>query len=62
MIKTRNIIYLLILYFSSNMFNWKYISASDYIYDKYLTGYEYFSKVQKFKFSSQGISLEMAYM
>mgnify|MGYP001400563543 CR=1 FL=1 len=64
MIKTKNIIYLLILYFnfSSNIFNWKYISASDYVYDKYLTGYEYFAKVQKFKFASQGLNLEMAYM
>ena len=36
--------------------------ASNYDYDKYLTGYEYFAKVKKFNFASQGINLEMAYM
>ena len=40
----------------------KNTNTNDYIYDKYLTNYKYFSKVHKFQFISQGISMEMAYM
>ena len=44
------------------MFYWQHIYASNYNYDKYLSGYEYFAKVQNFNFASQGINLDMAYM
>ena len=51
---------LLVFFLSSFIFNWQCIHASKYNYDKHLTGYEYFAKVEKFNFVSQGINLEIA--
>ena len=62
MIKIKQVKFLLILLLSFKIFNWQNIYANNYVYDKHLTGYQYFDKVQKFKFASQGINLEMVYM
>ena len=62
MIKVRNIFFPFLLFLSTNLFANQITNATDFVYDKNLTNYKYFSKVNKFKFISQGISLEMAYM
>ena len=62
MIKVRDIFFPFLLFLSTNLFTNKITNATDFVYDKNLTNYKYFSKVNKFKFISQGISLEMAYM
>ena len=62
MIKVKNIFFPFLLFLSINLFANQITNATDFIYDKNLTSYKYFSKVHKFKFISQGISLEMAYM
>ena len=53
---------LLVFFLISIICNSQYTYAGNYNYDKYLTGYEYFAKVQYFDFASQGINLEMSYM
>ena len=62
MIKVKNIFFPYLLFLSINLFVNQITNATDFVYDKNLTNYKYFSKVHKFKFISQGISLEMAYM
>ena len=62
MIKIKNIFLLIILFLSIKIYTYQDIYAGNYVYDKNLTSYKYFSKVQKFHFASQGINLEMAYM
>ena len=49
-----------LLFLSTNLFANQITNATDFVYDKNLTNYKYFSKVHKFQFISQGISLEMA--
>ena len=62
MINIKQKIQLLAFFLISIIFSLHHTYAVNYNYDKYLTGYEYFSKVHSFDFSSQGINLEMAYM
>ena len=62
MINIKHKTYLLVFFLISIIYNWQHIYAENYNYDKSLTGYEYFAKVQNFNFTSQGINLEMAYM
>ena len=62
MINIKQKIHLLLFFLIFIMFYWQHIYASNYNYDKYLSGYEYFAKVQNFNFASQGINLDMAYM
>ena len=57
MIKFRDIFFLFLLFLSTNLFANQITNANDFVYDKNLTNYKYFSKVHKFKFISQGISL-----
>ncbi len=53
---------ILIFYLPTVSFSKELISINDISYDKYLTEYNYFSKVYNFQFSSQGNDLEMSYM
>ena len=62
MTKIQKTFFLFFLFFSINKLTYKNTVASEYIYDKHLTNYKYFSKIHKFQFISQGISLEMVYM
>ena len=62
MINIKHKTYLLIFFLISIIYNWQHTYAENYNYNKSLTGYEYFAKVQIFDFASQGINLEMAYM
>ena len=62
MFKIRNIFFPFLLFLSINLFVNQITNATDFVYDKNLTNYKYFSKGYKFQFISQGISLEMAYM
>jgi pimeloyl-ACP methyl ester carboxylesterase len=62
MTKIKNFFSPFLFFLSINIFAYKNTNASDYVYDKHLTNYKYFSNVHKFQFISQGISLEMAYM
>ena len=62
MINIKQKTYLLVFFLISIICNWEHSRADNYNYDKYLTDYEYFAKVQNFDFASQGINLEMAYM
>ena len=62
MTKIQNLFSLFLLFLSINILVYKNTIGNDYVYDKHLTNYKYFSKVHKFQFISQGISLEMAYM
>ena len=62
MINIKHKAHLLVFFLISIICNWQHSYAGNYNYDKYLTGYEYFAKVQNFDFVSQGINLEMAYM
>ena len=62
MINIKQKTYLLVFFLISIICNWEHSHADNYNYDKYLTDYEYFAKVQNFDFASQGINLEMAYM
>ena len=62
MTKIQKTFFLFFLFFSINKLIYKNTVASEYIYDKHLTNYKYFSKIHKFQFISQGISLEMVYM
>ena len=62
MTKIQNLFSLFLLFLSINILVYKNTIGNDYVYDKHLTNYKYFSKVHKFQFISQGISLEMVYM
>ena len=62
MIKIKDIFFPFLFFLNTNLFVNQITNATDFVYDKNLTNYKYFSKVHKFKFISQGISLEMAYM
>ena len=62
MINIKHKTYLLVFFLISIICNCQQSYAENYNYDKSLTGYEYFSKVQSFYFASQSINLEMAYM
>ena len=62
MINIKQKTHLLVFFLISSICNWQYSHANNYNYDKFLTGYEYFTKVQNFDFASQGINLKMAYM
>ena len=62
MTKIQKTFFLFFLFFSINILIYKNTVSSEYIYDKHLTNYKYFSKIHKFQFISQGISLEMVYM
>lgn len=62
MINIKHKTYLLVFFLISIIYNCHHTYAENYNYDKSLTGYEYFAKVQNFDFTSQGINLEMAYM
>ena len=62
MLKIKKILFLLIIFLNTISLVQADIPVGKFVYDKYLTGYKYFSKVQKYKFISQGIGLEMAYM
>ena len=60
--KIKKILFFLIIFLNISTLVKADIPLNDIVYDKHLTGYKYFSKVQKFKFKSQGTDLEMAYM
>ena len=62
MTKIQKTFFPFLLFLIINILVCKYTNSSDYVYDKHLTNYKYFSKVHKFQFISQGISLETAYM
>ncbi len=62
MIKTHKTFFQFLLFLSINIFVYKNTNANDYVHDKNLINFKYFSKVHKFQFISQEISLEMAYM
>ncbi len=50
MINIKQKTHLLVFFLISIIFNWQHSYADNYNYDKYLTGYEYFAKVQNFNF------------
>ena len=62
MTKIKKVFFPFLLFLSINILVYKTTNAIDYVYDKHLRNYKYFSKVHKFQFISQGISLETAYM
>ena len=46
MINIKQKTHLLVFFLISIICNWQYTYAENYNYDKYLTGYKYFAKVQ----------------
>ena len=53
MINIKHKTYLLVFFLISIIYDWQHTYAENYNYDKSLTGYEYFAKVQIFDFASQ---------
>ena len=51
--KIKKILFFLIIFLNISTLVKADIPLNDIVYDKHLTGYKYFSKVQKFKFKSQ---------
>ena len=62
MLKIKKILFFLIISLNTISLVKADTPTGNFVYDKHLTGYKYFSKVQKYKLISQGLDLEMAYM